>query len=417
MTGGILDVLRGSFLSLTKSIGEKTGFASDQTLYHYILATGYVKTMNEKSLKITLLEPFYGGSHRAVALGWQAHSRHDIGIIGLDARFWKWRMRSAAFEFAKRVRDNDEKPDLFFVGSMMDVAHFRALTGDMSTPVITFFHEAQASYPWPGGETPERDYQYLVTDIASAAASDRVAFNSHTLRRDYLAGCREFISRMPDHRPLWLLDEIEKKSTVLTLGVEFGDIDRLPEREGADGGEPVILWCHRWEYDKNPEGFFRVMRSLKEKGLGFKLIVAGTRTDKWPGVFDSIREDLAERIIHWGGVGDRGKYLELLGKSDYVVSTANHETFGLGMVEAAYAGAHPLAPNRLSYPEVFPPAIHANCLYDDEAGDGGGVEAKLTRLLTGEEERLGARKLKEAFAKFDWRVKADDFDQVAASVL
>ena len=34
------------------------------------------------------------------------------------------------------------------------------------------------------------------------------------------------------------------------------------------------------------------------------------------------------------------------------MSSANHEFFGIGIVEAIAAGAYPLLPNRLAYPEV-----------------------------------------------------------------
>jgi hypothetical protein len=43
--------------------------------------------------------------------------------------------------------------------------------------------------------------------------------------------------------------------------------------------------------------------------------------------------------------------------SDFVVFTAHHETFDMAMIEAAYSGAHPLVPRRLSYPEIFPEGL------------------------------------------------------------
>ncbi len=46
-------------------------------------------------MNILLLEPYFGGSHRAWAEGYARHSGHRIDLLTLPASFWKWRMQGA----------------------------------------------------------------------------------------------------------------------------------------------------------------------------------------------------------------------------------------------------------------------------------------------------------------------------------
>ena len=56
----------------------------------------------------------------------------------------------------------------------------------------------------------------------------------------------------------------------------------------------VILWNHRWEFEKNPETFFDVVFFLAEEGVPFKLALVGEATRKWPPVFERARKRLAD---------------------------------------------------------------------------------------------------------------------------
>ncbi|NIN36236.1 MAG: DUF3524 domain-containing protein, partial [Gammaproteobacteria bacterium] len=43
-------------------------------------------------MKICLVEPFCTGSHAAWAEEYAHYSRHDVELLTLSGRYWKWRM-------------------------------------------------------------------------------------------------------------------------------------------------------------------------------------------------------------------------------------------------------------------------------------------------------------------------------------
>ena len=53
----------------------------------------------------------------------------------------------------------------------------------------------------------------------------------------------------------------------------------------------------------------------------------------------------------------------MLCQGDVVVSTANHEFYGMAVLEAVRAGCRPLVPDRLAYRELFAPEFR----YEDVA--------------------------------------------------
>ncbi len=357
----------------------------------------------ERPLRVALVEPFWGGSHRAFAEGWAAASRHRIEVFSLPARFWKWRMRGAALRFARDLAPRLGEFDLVFATDLLDLAHLRALLPGR-VPAVLFFHENQAAYPArPGAEPAQRDLQYAFTNLASAAAADAVAFNSAFQRDAFFDALGELVRRMPDARPTDLLDAIHQKTRVLHLGV---DLAHLPPRPEPDGGPPVVLWNHRWEHDKDPELFFRVLGRLAARGAAFRLAVVGESFGRVPPVFARARQSLGDRVVRWGYLPDRAAYAALLARCDVVVSTARQENFGISVVEAAAAGAHPLVPRALAYPEVLPGQLHDACLYDGE----DDLTARLGRLLDGSERRLDPDGLRRAVARYGWDRRAPAFD-------
>jgi glycosyltransferase involved in cell wall biosynthesis len=172
----------------------------------------------------------------------------------------------------------------------------------------------------------------------------------------------------------------------------------------------LILWNQRWEYDKQPGTFFDLLYRLQKADVPFRLAVAGENFRNVPAEFDEAKERLASAITHWGYVGSINDYRVLLRQADLVVSTAIHEFFGISILEAIAAGAFPLLPKRLSYPELIPMGLHPACLYEDEAE----LFAKARQRLTSPRSIPPSL---QAYVRerFDWRCVADRYDDLFVS--
>ncbi len=235
--------------------------------------------------KILFLESFYGGSHRDFADGLVEHSDYELELLTLPDRFWKWRMRGAALSFYTTVRDPKEYACVF-VTDLMGLADLKALWGEHCPPLILYFHENQLSYPVPDGE--RLDYHFGFTNITSALAADRVIFNSKFHMESFLSALPEFLKKMPENRPMWITEEIKAKCVCIYPGCRFGGATE--NRQALDAGRPLIIWNHRWEFDKDPEAFFRAIDAIDDSGIEFELALLGANFQKVPNPFLAPRE-------------------------------------------------------------------------------------------------------------------------------
>ncbi|MFN0095377.1 MAG: DUF3524 domain-containing protein [Dehalococcoidia bacterium] len=328
------------------------------------------------------VEPFYGGSHRAFLDGLVDHSRHSLTLLTLPDGEWRRRMRRGAQELATSAPPGDVRPDFMVASDMLDLPTYLALTRRWSAeiPVLYYLHENQLTYPRIKGT--KLDSWFGAMNYLSARAADRVAFNSGYHRDSFLGALREM-----EHRPNnWLVPAavatIEAKSVVLAPGVDLAWLDGL-RPAARRPGPPRLLWNHRWEFDKSPDLFARTVRWLASGGHAFELILAGEPGLNPSPAFAELRAALPGRVIHFGYAATREAYGRLIWDADIVVSTTQHEFFGIGMVEALYAGCWPVAPRRYNYPALVAPEVHDLALWDDEPGLREQLAEALARVAAG----------------------------------
>lgn len=312
---------------------------------------------------ILLLEPYYGGSHKAFLDGLQRQLEpfdFRFTLLSLPARKWKMRMQLAAPCFAEgivKILAEGKHFDGILTSTFLDVAVLRSLLAGQGIhlPLAMYFHENQFSYP---GQVPDPGFfQFASINFTSALCADRLAFNSRYNLETFLEGIHRYLKKSSDMELRHLEKQIRAKAVILYPGLDFQHIDAVPqETASGQSGErsgAVIVWNHRWEHDKDPETFFHTLFELAED-YPFQLIVLGQRFRDRPKIFSQAETVLADRLLHFGYAESREQYARLLKTGDYIVSTARHEFFGISVLEGVRAGCRPVVPDRLSYQELFP---------------------------------------------------------------
>lgn len=370
------------------------------------------------SRHICLIEPYMTGSHKQWAEGLVRHSRHHIDVLTLEGRFWKWRLQGGAITLAEHYMARVDDPDLIVATDMLDLSTFLALTRSRTSgiPVVAYFHENQLTYPWSPRmqkNLTNEQRHYGLINYRTALVADEVWFNSAFHRRSFLEALQPLLQHYPDHRQTESIDRIAAKSRFCYLGMDLQRFDRERPAETAHRSDPPrILWNHRWEHDKNPRAFFRLLYTLAEEGLPFEVVILGENTRQKPEEFWQARERLQDRIVQFGYTESFSDYARWLFDSDILPVTSNQDFFGLSVIEALYCGCTPLLPRRLAYPELIDPDLF-DCFYTTRRD----LKQKLSRFLS-HPRRWGDTGRQWAF-RFDWSQRIPDIDTLldrAASV-
>jgi glycosyltransferase involved in cell wall biosynthesis len=322
-------------------------------------------------MKILLIEPFFTGSHKNWALEFKQFSKHQIEILSLPGYHWKWRMHGAAVTLAQQFLKMEFVPSLILATDMLDLNLFLSLTRSKThgIPTAVYFHENQLTYPWSPTDADvklNRDNHYAFINYTTALAADKLFFNSQYHRHSFLSALPSFLQGFPDYKNTETAEIIAAKSTVLPLGLNLAKFNEHKPLPTEKPQRCVVLWNHRWEYDKNPETFFNALFQIADKGIEFHLVVLGESYERYPSVFDKAKQVLSDKILHWGYAESFAEYARWLWIADLLPVTSTQDFFGASVVEAMYCNAIPFLPKRLAYPEHLPEKYHSTYFYEEE---------------------------------------------------
>ena len=302
-------------------------------------------------------------------------------------------MRGAAAWFADILNGQQAKPwDLLLVTDFLNLADLRGLLDPPldRLPIVLYMHENQLTYPL----SPEEafDFHFGFTNILSALAADRVIFNSNFHRDLFLGSLSDYLGRMPEAVPRGVRQRLTARSEVLGVGLTRNPLpeDHFPRYRGGAcaldagprwprGERHLLLWNHRWEFDKQPQMFASVVSKLLEEGLDFDVALLGESRDH-DEIFTPLRERLGRRCRAFGFQPDQEVYANLLATADIVVSCAQQEYFGISVAEAVHAGCYPVLPRSQVYPSLYGSRCKGRHFYETE----GQLADLLRDLITGD---------------------------------
>ncbi len=303
-------------------------------------------------------------------------------------------------------------PDLIVVTDMIDLAAYLAMIRRTAPDIAVamYMHENQLGYPRQPGESLDQGLAW--TTWRNLVLADTIWFNSEFHRRQLFEALPVFLGGVADHSHLHLIESVKAKSEVIPVGVDLSHFAARPDSASLDSSAPLILSNHRWHHDKNVGAILRALLRLADRDVAFRVAVVG---DDQGGERDALMP-LIERLgnrVERTGYQSRGDYLELLSRSDLVVSAARNEYFGIAVVEAIAAGAVPVLPDALAYPEVIPPKFHSAALF--QPGDlTNALEFAVNSLPALRIEMTG---LTESMSRFSWDRVAPMLDAAAVRLV
>ncbi len=323
---------------------------------------------------ILIIDSFFTGSHKYWGSQMKNLLPFEVELLTLSGKYWKWRMEGGAIELAEKFKKLSKKPDLIIATDMVNLPLFYAYAGITKDeiPCIIYFHENQFAYPESEFDTDKknnRDNHYGFINITSALFANYVTFNSDFNRKSFYEGATKLIKKLPDNSLVKSFNNIKSK-------VIYSAIDKISPRNKPQSNVPIILWNHRWEFDKNPNMFIEGLEYLQAKNIDFKLIILGKGTEE-EKVKKLILSKFTKETLHCGFAKTKEEYYDLIAQATHLPVTSKHDFFGLSVAEAMNQGVFAILPNHQAYPEHLIQNESSGILYDFPIGYTKALENSL----------------------------------------
>ena len=329
-------------------------------------------------MHILLLSAYDADSHVRLRTGLAAQFPDaEITAIALPPRYYAWRAGGSALSFAERIPRRDF--DVVLTMGPTDLAALLGLRPDLTRARrLVYVHEHEFAYPDNAREQGRVDRQ--MRQVLALLAADAVLVNSRYAADSLLDGIRKLLAAMPDAVPKGLEDRIAERITVEPVPLPDALFARPRQRPAGSGGCWQLVWNHRHEWDKGPERLPPLLNALFSAGFDFRLHLLGQRFRRRPAALAQVEALLNKHPEHLGSIGfvaDRRAYLDLLGSTDLVISTALQEFQGLAVMDAVALGCVPCVPDRLAYRDWIPDAFRTPSHAADPAADGHALAARI----------------------------------------
>jgi hypothetical protein len=66
---------------------------------------------------------------------------------------------------------------------------------------------------------------------------------------------------------------------------------------------PLIIWNHRWGFDKDCKTFFEALGNLEGRGIDFRLVLMGENFGMIPDAFSRARKEFKHKILQFSKTG------------------------------------------------------------------------------------------------------------------